>query len=111
MTRLPLTALISPTNSRFYTLLAALGVEIQTRVYNGLRCGRGEMLSFRLSSSSYNNLTRAGIAGRVRRESAIADLLNPLGFRFGSISNTAVSHSLRKNEMPLPHSVFQPDPS
>lgn len=39
--RSPLTALIRPTDSRFYTLFAALRVEIQTRVYNDLRSARG----------------------------------------------------------------------
>jgi len=41
----------------------------------------------------------------------IAALADPLRFRFRSISNSAVARSLRKNEMPLPHSVYQPDPT
>lgn len=67
------------------------------------------MFSFKTSSLSYGlarvQIARPRLGGRTR-ERAIVDLVNSLRFRFGSISN---SHSLRKNEMPLPHSVFQPD--
>lgn len=39
----PLTALIRPTDSRFYALVAALCVEIETGAYNGLRSARGDV--------------------------------------------------------------------
>lgn len=76
------------------------------------------MISTRLSSSRflsrYNSAhTRTAWFGQGERarERVIAALANPLGFGFGSISNPAVPSSLRKNEMPLPHSVYQPDPT
>jgi len=82
-------------------------------------CARqGGMISTRLSSSRF--LSRYNSAhtrtawfgqGEQARERAIAALANPLGFGFGSISNSAVLSSLRRDKMPLPHSVYQPDPT
>ena len=75
------------------------------------------MLSSRLSSSRFVSLhlvqTRAAWLGQGERvrERVIAALANPLVFGLGSISNSAISPSLRKNEMSLPHSVYQPDPT
>jgi len=64
-----------------------------------------------LRAVSPRSFTRRAFAGGRAREGVIAAPADPLGFRFGSISNSAVSHSLRENEMPLPHSVYQPDPA
>lgn len=72
------------------------------------------MCSFRFPPL-YRNPARAWhpgfCLGERARERTIADFVKPLGIRICSVSNTAVPHSLRKVEMPLPHSVFQPDPS
>ena len=100
-----------------FTLDLRLCAEIQT-VCSGLFGAKERMLLFRPSSSRFvstYSLAKTRIAGFGQggrtRERVIAARADPLGFRFGSISNSAVSHSLRKNEMPLPHSVYQPDPT
>ena len=77
--------------------------------------GRGGMISSRLSASRlispYLARTRAAWFGQGERarERVIAALANPLAFGFGSISNSAVPSSLRKNAMS--HSLYQPDPA
>ena len=77
---------------------------------------RGGMLCSRLSSSraiSPRKFTQTRAFGRGKKggRELIAATADPLGFGLCSISNSAVYPSLRKNEMPLPHSVYQPDPA
>jgi len=95
-----------------FTLYLRRGVW-RYRRYITVCATRVGMPSSRLSPSRFISpcsLTRV-FAGERARERVIAALAHPLGFRLGSISNSAVSHSLRRNEMPLPHSVYQPDPT